>query len=219
MLSRTTPFQPAPYSPVAKMPTDTTPQRPFVPCTDIGPTGSSTPRASRKKTLSTTRTPATAPIMTAPIGLTNALGAVIATRPASIPLHIIVVSGLRPLAHSVNMAKTQPVKLDSIVFTTMKLMRRSVPASVDPGLNPNQPNANMNAPSTTAITLWPGIAWGFPCASYLPMRAPMQIAPASAMRPPMPWTTPEPAKSTAPCPRPQLIPPCASQPPPQSQFA
>jgi hypothetical protein len=37
----------------------------------------------------------------------------------------------------------------SIVFTTMKLMRRSVPERDEPGLNPNHPNARMNVPSTT----------------------------------------------------------------------
>ena len=55
--------------------------------------------------------------------------------------------------------------------------------------------------------------------SYLPMRGPMTIAPASAMTPPIACTTPEPAKSTAPWPSPQFMPPCASQPPPQTQFA
>ena len=34
--------------------------------------------------------------------------------------------------------------LASIVFTTTKLMRRSVPESVEPGLKPNQPKARMN---------------------------------------------------------------------------
>ena len=158
-------------------------------------------------------------MIAAPIGLTNAHGAVIATSPASIPLHNSVVSDFIPLAQSVSMAKNAPVKLASIVLTTTKLIRRSVPARVDPGLNPNHPKARMKVPSATIGTLWPGIACGLPCASYLPMRGPIIIAPASAIMPPIEWTTPEPAKSTAPCPRPQLIPPCANQPPPQTQFA
>ena len=37
-------------------------------------------------------------------------------------------------------------------------MRRSVPARVEPGLNPNQPKARMNVPATTIGTLCPGIA-------------------------------------------------------------
>ena len=41
-------------------------------------------------------------------------------------------------------------------------MRKSVPASVEPGLKPNQPKARMNVPSTTIGTLWPGIALAVP---------------------------------------------------------
>src|SRR4029453_13123019 len=110
--------------------------------------------------------------MIAPGGLTKAQGAVIATRPASIPLHNIVVSGLSPLAQSVNMANIAPVKLASIVFTTTKIMGRSVPAGVDPGLNPNQPNARIKVPKATIGTLWPGMATGLPLESYLPRRGP-----------------------------------------------
>src|SRR5712691_8511209 len=217
--SRTTPFHPAPYSPVAKIPTDSTPQRPLVPCTEIAPTGSSMPRLSKKKTDITTRKPATAPIIAAPMGLTKAQGAVIATRPASIPLQHIVVSGLRPFSMSVTMADTDPIQPASMVFTTMKLMRKSVPASVEPGLKPNQPKARIKVPRTTMGTLCPGMASGLPCESYFPIRAPRTMAPANPMTPPIPCTTPEPAKSTAPCPRPQLTPPWASQPPPQTQLA
>src|SRR5262249_32631413 len=217
--SRTTPFHPAPYSPVAKIPTDSTPQTPLTPCTEIAPTGSSTPRLSKKKTDTTTSQPATAPMITAPIGVTKAQGAVIATRPASIPLQHIVVSGLRPFSISVTIADSDATQPASMVFTTMKLMRRSVPANVEPGLKPNQPKARINVPRQTRGTLCPGIACGLPCESYFPIRAPRTIAPASAMMPPMACTTPEPAKSTAPCPRPQLTPPWASQPPPQTQLA
>src|SRR5262249_981191 len=48
------------------MPTDRTPQRPFVPWTEIAPTGSSILRASKKNTLSTTRMPPTPPITPTP---------------------------------------------------------------------------------------------------------------------------------------------------------
>ena len=95
--------------------------------------------------------------------------------------------------------------LASIVLTTTNEMRRSVPASVEPGLKPNQPKARMNVPSTTIGMLWPGIACGFPL-TYLPMRGPMTMPPARAMMPPMACTTPEPAKSTAPWPSPQFLP-------------
>ena len=68
------------------------------------------------------------------------------------------------------------------------------------------------------FTLWAGIACGLPF-TYLPMRGPMTAAPTSAITPPIACTTPEPAKSTAPWPSPQLRPPWARKPPPQTQFA
>ena len=37
----------------------------------------------------------------------------------------------------------------SIVLVATTAMRRSVPARLEPGLNPNQPNARMNVPSIT----------------------------------------------------------------------
>src|ERR1700722_242579 len=83
------PLYPAPYSPQANNPTDMTPQAPQVPWTEIAPATSSTPTFSKKAALYTTRTPAITPINDAPIGVTNAQGAVIATRPARNPLHII----------------------------------------------------------------------------------------------------------------------------------
>ncbi len=67
-----------------------------MPWTEMAPTGSSTPMLSKKNTLYTTNTPATKPMIAAPIGLTKAQGAVIATRPASMPLHSIEGSGFIP---------------------------------------------------------------------------------------------------------------------------
>ncbi len=104
------------------------------------------------------------------------------------------------------------------MFTATRLIRRSVPAKAQPGLKPNQPKARMKDPTTTMGMLWPGIA----CArlpTYLPTRGPSAIAPARPMTPPIAWTTPEPAKSTAPWPNPQFLPAWASQPPPQTQLA
>ena len=73
----------------------------------------------------------------------------------------------------------------SIVFTTTKLMRKSVPASVEPGLKPNQPKAKMNVPSHDHRHVVPRHGFGLPCASNLPMRGPMTMAPASAITPPI----------------------------------
>jgi len=70
------------------------------------------------------------------------------------------------------------------VLTAMTAMRRSPPASVLPGLKPNQPNARMKHPSTPIGMLWPGIGLAEPSLLYLPMRGPSTIAPASAVTPP-----------------------------------
>ena len=76
------------------MPTQSTPKTPPTPCTEIAPTGSSMPLRSKKNTDSTTITAAIEPITAAAHGCTNAHGAVIATRPASMPLTIMPGSGL-----------------------------------------------------------------------------------------------------------------------------
>ena len=86
----------------------------------------------------------------------------------------------------------------SIVLTATEPMRRlPLPEapSVDPGLNPNQPNARMKQPVSTITMSCPGIALGLPSRVYLPMRGPMMSATASAVMPPTECTTPEPAKS------------------------
>src|SRR6266542_3408056 len=69
---------------------------------------------------------------------------------------------------------------------------------VEPGLNPNQPNARMKVPRRAIGMLWPGIGFGFPSLLYLPIRG--AIAPARPTMPPTMWTTPLPAKSAAPFP-------------------
>ena len=88
-------MNPSPYVPSAKRPRLRTPQAPHVPCTEIAPTGSSTlSERSTKNTDQHTSTPATAPITNAQKLETNAHGAVMATRPASMPLINIEGSGL-----------------------------------------------------------------------------------------------------------------------------
>ena len=148
--------------------------------------------------------PAMKPMMTAPSEFTNAQGAVMATRPASRPLQSIVGSGLPVTRYIVSSVPTDAAAPASIVFTATMAMRLSVPASVEPGLNPNQPNARMNVPSMTIGMSWPGIARGFPSLPYLPRRGPIHHAPARQIMPPHMCTTPEPAKSTAPWPRPKF---------------
>src|SRR5215472_10038273 len=103
---------------------------------------------SKKKTDSTTR--ATAPRMEAPPALTKAQGQVMATKPASIPLHIIDGSGFLVRTHHIQrVAPNAPVAEASMVFTATTEMRRSVPARLEPGLKPNQPKARMKVPNIT----------------------------------------------------------------------
>src|SRR5665213_162232 len=162
--------------------------------------------------------PATAPIITAEREFTNAQGAVMATRPASIPLAIMPGSHFLVLTFIYNAAAKAPLALANIVLTAITEIRRSVPARVEPGLNPNQPNARMNVPIIAIGILWPGIVLTVPPGPYLPIRGPITNAPAKAATPPTSCTTEEPAKSTWPCPKPKLVPNWDSQPPPQTQL-
>src|SRR5579862_1422452 len=199
------------------MPTDRMPQRPFVPWIEIAPTGSSILSfCSTKNTDSTTRMPETMPMMQALKDPTNAQGAVIATRPASIPLHIIEVSGLLPRTFQIHRVAARALVAEaSIVLTALMALRRSVPARLEPGLKPNQPKARMKVPMTHIAMLWGGMTFGDPSLLYLPTRGPSILANQKAITPPWRWTTEDPAKSTVPWPRPSRVPSWEHQPPPQ----
>src|SRR5260370_37791052 len=110
---------------------------------------------------------------------TNAPGAVMAPRPANMPLHIMPGSGLPVLIIMTSAVNRAPEADASMVFTAMMAMRLSVPDSVEPGLNPNQPNARMNVPNMTIGMLWPGIGPGLPSGPNLPNLAPISHAPAT----------------------------------------
>src|SRR6476619_5985054 len=99
------------------------------------------------------------PITAAAHGATNAQPAVIATRPASMPLHDIEMSGLPYFAFVHAMAVTNPKHEDSRVFTATIEMRRSVAPNVDPGLKPIHPNNRIMVPATTYPRLCPGMAF------------------------------------------------------------
>src|ERR1035437_2452500 len=94
-----------------------------------------------------------------------------ATRPASIPFALIDGSGRPYFLQVTRNASRAPEAEASIVFVATTEIRRSVPASVDPALNPNQPNARMKQPSIAIGRLCPGIALTSPL-TYLPMRGP-----------------------------------------------
>src|SRR5215475_9061342 len=120
------------------------------------------------------------------------------------------------------MPPNDPVIPASMVLTATEAARRPpLPdiASVDPGLNPNQPNARMKQPHSTHMVSCPGIGLGLPSRVYFPSRGPRISAQASAVMPPTECTTPDPAKSAYPWPSPKFAPSIASQPPPQAQLA
>ena len=98
------------------------------------------------------------PIMTADGALTNAHGAVIATSPASMPLQAIVMSGFPNIMYQTSSADADPATAARFVLTATTEIRRSVAPSVEPGLNPIQPNSRMNVPVTTNARLWAGKA-------------------------------------------------------------
>src|SRR2546426_5435686 len=120
------------------------------------------------------------------------------------------------------MAPKDPVQPASMVLTAIEPMRNApLPEapSVLPGLNPNHPKARMKQPVSTRTMSWPGMALEEPLRLYFPKRGPIIMATANAVRPPTECTTPEPAKSQYPCPKPKFAPSCDSQPPPQAQLA
>src|SRR5260370_35260426 len=98
-------------------------------------------------------------MMTADTGLTKPLGAVMATRPARIPLAGIVGSGLPFDHHMYSIALSDAAPPASIVLTAMRPMRRApLPeaARVLPGLKPNGPNHRIKQPRMATATLGPG---------------------------------------------------------------
>src|SRR6266508_125766 len=147
---------------------------------------------------SITSAPATAPISSAAHGATKPDGAVMATSPASMPLTHIPGSGFLNGARfqAQIIAMNAPDAEASIVFTATTEMLRSVAASVEPGLNPNQPNARMKQPRIASGRLCAASTFELPSLLYLPSLGPITIAPASPVKPPMACTTPDPAKST-----------------------
>src|SRR6266571_8924039 len=116
----------------------------------MAPQGSSTfSTLSLNRTPQQTTIPARIPMMMAEGALTNAQGAVIATSPASIPLQAIEMSGVPNLKYQKAIALAAPATAARLVLMATMEIRRSVPARVEPGLKPIQPNSRMKVPVTT----------------------------------------------------------------------
>src|SRR5690348_16231188 len=98
---------------------------------------------SLNSTPTQTTTPARRPMIIAEDGPTKAQGAVIATRPASIPLQAIEMSGLPNLKYQKIIAEVAPAIAARLVLIATTEIRRSVAPSVEPGLKPIQPNSRM----------------------------------------------------------------------------
>ena len=81
-----------------------------------------------------------------------------ATRPASIPLQAIVMSGFPNLSHQKNIAVAEPKMAARFVLIATTEIRRSVAPSVEPGLKPIQPKSRMKVPVTTKTMLCAGKA-------------------------------------------------------------
>src|ERR1035438_5630290 len=119
------------------MPTHTAPSQPQNPCTEMAPQGSSIlVTRSLKSTPMHTTIPANTPMTTAELGDTKAHGAVIATRPASIPLQAMVTSGLPNMKYQTSRAVAEAATAARLVLMAITEMRRSVAPRVEPGLKP-----------------------------------------------------------------------------------
>src|SRR5687768_17399962 len=194
----------------ANTPTISVPNTPLNRWTGIAPTGSSILSASSSFTARTTRTPANKPMRSEALTVTNAQGAVIATRPASTPLIDMLRSGLPSQSQLTVVADRSPMNAAVLVVIKMCAIALGSAAIVDPGLKPNQPSHSTRHPMNADVKLCGGIGFTLPSAPNLPSRGPRMSTPASAAQPPMLCTTVEPAKSQKPA--------DASQPPPQIQW-
>ena len=163
-------------------PITTGPQTPHTPCTEKAPTGSSISAASKAATENTTIIPPTAPAAHAPTKPMFPQPAVILTSPASIPLIIIVRSGLPEVRVESTVAVIAPPAAANVVVTATYATYSSI-ASSEPGLKPYQPIHNIRAPSVASAILCPGIACGLP-SKYLPILGPSNIAPTKPAQPP-----------------------------------
>src|SRR5262245_22998221 len=94
------------------------------------------------------------------------------------------------------MADRPAAQAASVVLAAIRpIPSKSIAESVLPGLKPYQPNHRMKPPTVAIVRSCGSIGPPPSRLNRRPMRGPSTIAPARATKPPMLWTTVEPAKS------------------------
>ena len=135
------------------------------------------------------------PIMTAAVGPTKAQGAVMATRPASMPLQAIEMSGFPKKRYQRSMAAADAghggeIRVDRD-YCDAQVGGAERGAWVE--AHPAEQQEEGAGDDEDEVVRWEGSRLAV--LSYLPMRGPRIMARAMAQKPPTPWTTVEPAKS------------------------
>src|ERR1700677_2212215 len=119
-----------------------------------------------------------------------------ATRPARKPFTVIPQSQILLRGYTYASALRPPAHAARVVFAaTRPQPAASIAERVLPGLNPYHPNQRMTPPTAAIVMSWPGIMLPPSRLNLRPRRGPRAMAPARAMKPPIVWTTVEPAKS------------------------
>eukprot|EP00961_Rhodomonas_salina_P094703 1274553-Rhodomonas_salina.1 len=187
---------------VQKMPVAQMPHMPQKPCTTHASHGSSILTMSSSQCPRYRMTAPTMPMMNAIHGFTTEQLAVMDTRPARMPLRPIDTSKVpsTALARIVAVMQAEAAEM-VVVIATLPATWAAPPEimSVEPQLNPYQPNHRMNAPSDCSVLLPSCVSLAFPVSgSKRPILGPTTIAPIKPENPPTMCTIPDPAKSIIP---------------------
>ena len=135
----------------AKRPTQSVPNTPLKRWTGTAPTGSSIFSLSSSFTAQTTMIPARRPISSETGTVTNAHGAVMATRPARHPLIDMPSDGLPSHIQLIAVADSSAMIPAVLVVMKMCEIALASTAIVEPGLNPNQPSHSTKQPMTAEV--------------------------------------------------------------------
>ena len=151
----------------ANTPVSTAPTMPPTPCTPKASSESSQP-IRRLSTVAPQKhtTPPTSPISNAGSGSTKPDAGVITTSPATAPDTIPSKEGLPRKIHS-QAIQLQPAAAAAIWLTRIASTARSLAASPEPPLKPNQPIHKIQAPSIVNVRLC-GLIGSFPYPKRLP---------------------------------------------------